>query len=405
MGTTRPKEYVLVSNWVVYRHQGRMWTRRLWAKDLELHLRYLKSMTILCPVRDGAPPDAFVPLSMGIGDRVRFENIPEFLGRKDRIRRMPGFLWKLISVMPRVEIFHFTAAEHPFLWGILVPLIRHMTRIGVVALVESSFWRNARIRYVGAELAKVNEFGAKAAVSNSHAVFVTQPEYIGSLADPRNSNHVTPAVWTDEAVFVKEQELDKLLEIRRKELTTGLKIGFFGQLRPEKGPDLLVDAARRLSVKGVSFEVDIFGQGPSLEGLKKLAAGVPGIRFGGFLVYDDTFFQILRKYHVIVVANRSDELPRIVFDAFSQAVPVVASNTPGLEFVRNRENGMKFLRGDSDSLAQSLVEVAYDPDLLVRIAGNALHDAREYSHEGMHRKRAAVLAECFPGSEVIQAFA
>lgn len=404
MGTTRPKEYVLVSNWVVYRHQGRMWTRRLWAKDLELHLRYLKSMTILCPLRDGAPPDAFVPLSTGIGDRLRFEDIPEFLGRKDRIRRMPRFLWKLLSILPRVEIFHYTAAEHPFLWGILVPVIRHLTRIGVVALVESSFWRNARIRFVGAELARMNEHGAKTAVSNSHAVFVTQPEYIGSLADPRNSNHVTPAVWTDEGVFVKEEELETLHERRRQELVAGLKIGFFGQLRPEKGPDLLVDAARQMSVEGIPFEVDIYGQGPSLEGLKQQAEGVPGVRFGGFLVYDDTFFQTLRKYHVIVVANRSDELPRIVFDAFSQSVPVVASNTPGLEFVRHGENGMKFLRGDSNSLAKNLIEIARDPDLLVRISRNALHDAREYSHEGMHRKRAEVLAECFPNSAVLQAF-
>lgn len=398
------KQYVLVSNWPVYRFQGRMWSRRLWVKDLELHLKYLKCITLLCPVNEGCPPESFVSLSTEIADRISLEAIPEFLGRKDRILGVPYFLYKVISILSRAEIIHYTIAEHPFLWGWIIPVIRKFTRIKIVAMVESSFWRIDRVPYVGKILARINEFMAKAAVTNSQVAFVTQHEYIQSLTNSRNSNHVIAPVWTDENVYVKNDELDELLLNRQEQLHSGLMIGFFGQLRPEKGPELLVDAAKYMSAKGRDFRVDIYGQGPSLESLKQQAEGIKGVNFCGFLTYGESFFKTLRNYHVVVVANRADELPRIVFDAFSQAVPVVASTTPGLEIVCHKENGMKFHRGDSDSLAQNLIEVANDRELLMQLSRNALRDAREYSHEGMHRKRAEVLNRCFPESEVVYAF-
>ncbi|MCQ6497982.1 glycosyltransferase family 4 protein, partial [Vibrio parahaemolyticus] len=75
------------------------------------------------------------------------------------------------------------------------------------------------------------------------------------------------------------------------------------------------------------------GMGPLADECRRFAQAHKGriqVRFLDPVPYGAPFFELLRSYHGMVLANRQDEQPRVIFDAFSQAVPVIATRTRGI---------------------------------------------------------------------------
>lgn len=396
--------YLLISNWVVHRHQGRLWTTPLWSKDLELHLRYIRRLALACPVVDGPPPAEFAVLEPDTHSRITLVDMPRFDSAKDRLLNGLPFLSRLGKAAKQAEILHFTAAGHPILFGWIVPRLRRRGNIGLVACVESSFWRKPGARGLRKWISLLAERAVKSAVSSSHVSFLTQQTYLSELTDPTNSNHVVHAVWIDESTILGEGDVRSRLESRPKD--GAIRLAFFGRLCEDKGPDLLVDAGKLASEHGLELEIDIFGEGPSLESLKRIATGSKcPIRFRGFVQYGPAFFDEMRSFDALVVPTRSDEQPRIVYDAYSQGVPVIASATAGLEtVVKPGATGLLFSRGDALDLSRAIGEFAADRELRYRASLGALAASKGASHASMHRHRAQVLAQAFPDSRVLTAF-
>lgn len=391
---TRP--YLLISNWAIHRHSGKLWTRPLWAKDFELHFGYIQRILLACPIKNCPPPSDFVPISEGCSKRIELAPMPLFEKKLDRFLNGIPFLLRVANACLRAEIVHFTAAGHPLLFGLLIPWLRRRGKTGIVGYVESAFWRKPASKGLARWISSLSEKGVKAAISNSHATFVTQEAYLHELTSPENSNHVIHAVWIDESNIIPEDAIQSVLSQRNASGT--LRIAFFGQLRPEKGADLLVDAVKILRSHGRSVELHIFGKGAEEESLRVRSADLgDSIQWRGYLTYGPEFFQEMQRYDALVVPTRSDEQPRIVFDAFSQAVPVLASNTRGLaSVVKDGLNGLLFEVENAKDIAAKLETIAFDPILREQLSRTACAAARKVSHAEMHRYRADVLRKAFP---------
>ena len=88
---------------------------------------------------------------------------------------------------------------------------------------------------------------------------------------------------------------------------------------------------------------------------KHLAEGPTRVGILGTVAYGAPLLALLRTYDAVIVPSISDEQPRIVFDAYSQAVPILASNTPGLRScVRDGETGLLTKPNDARALAETL---------------------------------------------------
>jgi glycosyltransferase involved in cell wall biosynthesis len=112
------------------------------------------------------------------------------------------------------------------------------------------------------------------------------------------------------------------------------------------------------------------------------------------LAYDASFFAAIRQYHAVVVPSLTEEQPRIVFDAFSQAVPCLASDTSGLrQCIDEGVNGRLTRAGDAVAWADLLDWAARDRASLDRMGINALTAARALTHRQMHSDRRAILVE------------
>jgi glycosyltransferase involved in cell wall biosynthesis len=390
------KTYLLVSTIPVYLHEGAIWSDPLWVKDLELHTDYIREVVLACPIYRSAPPTDAKSISVQAKERIRLEWMPEFESHLGKLLRFPSFWFRFWRLVRQAEILHFTICAYPIFYGFVVPWLRRHSKVGLFGVIDGSFWRKPGSTGRRKWLADRCEAGAKAACCSAHVVVATQQQYLEELTDPANSNHLAPAVWIDEESFLPNSELDAMLDSKISTLQSDLRVAFFGRLMHDKGPDLLVEAVRKLSRTGVKIHADFYGEGPFRPELEAMAADLAGIvEFKGMVAYGPEFFQRVRSYHAMVLPARSDEHHRLIFDGFAQAVPIIASSSPGLDRVTDRERGLRFERGSSEDLARAIVDLMEQPELYRKMARVSLAAAQSFSHRQMHRERTTILRGVF----------
>lgn len=157
---------------------------------------------------------------------------------------------------------------------------------------------------------------------------------------------------------------------------------FVGRLVYEKGPQLLIKAAQLLKSDGVKFA--IVGDGamkPYLEDLSR-RLGVDGkVRFYGH-VSDEELSRLYQQAYLSVFPSLYEPFGIVALEAMGTGVPVIASNTGGLdEIVQDGVNGLKFQNGSAESLAQAIDRLINDVDLRNRIVKSARSSLKRFSWE------------------------
>jgi glycosyltransferase involved in cell wall biosynthesis len=99
-------------------------------------------------------------------------------------------------------------------------------------------------------------------------------------------------------------------------------VGALGRLTPQKGFDVLLEAVRLLTARGVALQVVIGGEGRERQALERQAAGLP-VRFAGF---QDGPAALLSQVDVVCVPSRVEALPLVLVEAVSAGLPAVASD-------------------------------------------------------------------------------
>ena len=396
--------YTIFNRIPLYRRaDGTVAAGLLWARDLEAHLDYLPGLHLCCPLCDEGEADPGEPLVEIPGfDRSRIHALPHNVGWGAVARNLlPSFV-TVIRAARASDVVHSGGAGWPFPLSFYLLLIRPFVRFKWVMLIESSFWRlepgekgSLRQRFAHRANAALIPLCLKAA----DARIFTQDEYRRSLYGGNEATLVYPAVWFD----TEHLETDAGLEARhaaRKDAAP--RVIFPARLVAEKGVDTVMQAIGKLNeslagTPGVALTFDIMGGGALAASCRDFAAahadGPVRVRFVEPVAYGADFFDHLRGYDALVVANRKAEQPRIVFDAFSQGLPVIGTRTPGMLDVVDSETAELFDPGDAGGLAEALKKLADDPGTFAAKGQAALKLARKFTHREMHRVRRAFLSE------------
>jgi len=386
-----PEHYLLVTNLPVWPGaDGAHGVVPLWAKDLAEHLVYLPHFALAAPVATGGSPGPLESLS-GLPLRVIALGPQRSLLRA--VATVPRTFWRLWKAIGAAEVVHCGIAGWPIPMGWLAAPIARLRGKFLVIVVESAPWRVASTRKEKIRAA-VFERMARWCVGMADIAFFTQKEYRDSMLLRRyERGHIIHASWIDAAkVLIQEQA-----HAAWREKPSNLRLLFAGRLTEPKGVSILLRSMEELSQQGKAITLDLLGEGPLLAECEKVANRMGGhvkIRLLGTLPYDQRFFEAMRSYHALIVPSLGDEQPRIVYDAYSQAVPVIASDTAGLrDCVEDRVTGLLAARGDSTALAQAIALAEKDRELLKTMGFSALQRARDMTHATMHRRRAALLRE------------
>lgn len=153
---------------------------------------------------------------------------------------------------------------------------------------------------------------------------------------------------------------------------SGRRVGSIGRLEPEKGFDVLVDAARLLERRVPGAEVVVAGTGSRRAQLDAVvaASGAP-VRFVGAVRPGEGVAAFLRGLDVLVLPSLFREgRPNVLLEALACGVPVVATDIPGVAETIGT-GGVTVPPGDAQALADALVATLRDPGAPDRAAAAA----------------------------------
>lgn len=304
-------------------------------------------------------------------------------------------LWKAIR---KAKIIHCDVLDggHIYPYGIVaVPLawLQGCFIINFVENVELQLNKNS-LKLRSKLRSYLTVQAAKWCLRRADLVFTSYEESRDLLVGKDSKKtHIIPYVNLMEDELISEKEAEQLWDEKIRELNP-IRIGLASRLTASKGIAVLLDALRHLIAEGVPLEFDIYGAGDLENECRQLAASsteITRINFKGTLPYTRVFFEMLRRYHLMVIPSLSDEQPILLFDCFSQATPVLASRTLGMAKYVAQGNGLLVKSGNVEELATALRKIATDPSSLRDRSRTSLRLAQKYNIQANHRLRASII--------------
>jgi len=390
----RPLRYLLVAQPPWYRDgAGAIWLDRPWARDLLRHMDYLSDLTVLAPMRPmgDVPPEGLQRLPDLPG--LRFRDLPTGVSARDGLRLLPAMLRTGWAAVRAADVVHSGAAGWPIPPGFVINPVAVALRRPLVIVVESAFWRgDGSARGRGARImGRATERLARWSVRRARLAVFTHQGYADELAQgARGRVMVAPASWIDEGDILPLPDAQAAWAAK----PPAPRFLLAARLIEAKGIALALQAMERAEAQGLPLTLDIIGEGPLAPQVQDMAARlqVARLRLLAPVPYGAPFFKLLRGYHGILVPSVSDEQPRILFDAFAQAVPALASDTPGhREAVIPGETGQRFAPNDAGALLTAMAGA--DSAALQAMGLSARNRTLARTHRAMHLTRAQALAD------------
>ncbi len=134
---------------------------------------------------------------------------------------------------------------------------------------------------------------------------------------------------------------------------------FVGRLVYQKGPDLFIEAIRKVCQNHWDAKVIIAGEGGMRKFLQEHAKDLP-INFVGYIP-DSEYIRILNAADIVVIPSRNEPFGLVLLEAWSAEKCVVACNVGGLsENIEAFVNGVK-VEVNPDSIAWGIATMIDEP--------------------------------------------
>ena len=115
---------------------------------------------------------------------------------------------------------------------------------------------------------------------------------------------------------------------------------FIGRLVYQKGPDLFIEAMRKICRNRWDAKVIVAGDGGMRQFLQERAQDLP-VNFVGYIP-DSEYIRLLNACDLVVIPSRNEPFGLVLLEAWSAEKPVVASDVGGLsENIDSFVNGIK----------------------------------------------------------------
>jgi len=181
-----------------------------------------------------------------------------------------------------------------------------------------------------------------------------------SLGIPANKlvtipNGVAPELWQTEGGKLKtELQLDEDAEVAL----------FVGRLHHQKGPDVLLDAAKLLYPQRQRLHFVFVGDGPLADRLQRQAKAANLAQTVHFLGRRDDLPYLMADANLLVLPSRWEGMPNVVLEAMAAGKPVVGSSAGGApEVVIGGETGLLVPPDDPQALADAVRRILDDRNL------------------------------------------
>jgi len=139
-------------------------------------------------------------------------------------------------------------------------------------------------------------------------------------------------------------------------------------LRPEKGYDVLLEAARLVDGHHLPIRFAAVGRGPLERALRERHRALGLDQRFTFLGQRDDVLRLLVGSDVFLLASRQEGLPVVLMEATSVGMPIVATAVGGVpQVLTDGTDGLVVPPGDPVALAAATERLAADPGLRERL--------------------------------------
>jgi glycosyltransferase involved in cell wall biosynthesis len=388
--------YVLFTRIPVTKNNfGEIFCDPLWAKDIELHLKYIVDFNLCCPVQYSNQINGLTNIS-DLKINFIYELKRDF-GLSSILKNFfPNFKTVKLACQA-AEIVHSEGAGWAFPLSFYILFLKPFISFKWIIVIESSFWMMEKtdkktFRKVAENY--VHKILLTRALASANARIFTQSfyrEYF--LGGNIERTLINPATWVNEADIITHKQLDFKYSVNKRKI---ISIIYPSRLVEDKGVFVVLSAIKKLIDIDDELHLTIIGSGDLASECKKIAIEKHGnlkVEFLQPVKYGDEFFKLISEFDYVLVPTLKQEQPRIIFDAFSQGLSVIASDTSGVLDVTNEYNAHIFTAGDSSSLAKTIKALVKQPKLAHTMGAVALDYAKNKTHYNMHLNRQKFLEE------------
>jgi phosphatidyl-myo-inositol dimannoside synthase len=150
----------------------------------------------------------------------------------------------------------------------------------------------------------------------------------------------------------------------KRAINQHLKIICVARLIQRKGQDILIRSIAHLQEKGITFNVDLVGDGDETDNYKLLAKKLKvlqQINFKGY-ISRETMESEYQYADIFVLPSYNEGMSNSLLEAMACGLPVVVTKVGGTsELVVDGENGYAFPTGDEEKLYLILEKIAMEP--------------------------------------------
>jgi L-malate glycosyltransferase len=280
------------------------------------------------------------------------------------LRWMVGL--RRLLVTGRYDVVHFHLPYAAAFGQLVVASVPRSIRPGVV-YTEHSLWD--RNRLVDRVLLRSSIASGERLVAVSQASYNALPARL-----QRRATTVVHGVdlSRSDSLIARRAEIRALV---RSELVVDddeLLFMTVANLRPEKGYDVLLDAAKAIADSDPPIRLAAVGRGPLSAALRARHVDLRlGSRFQ-FLGQREDVPQLLAGADAFVLPSRHEGLPVALMEATSVGLPIVASRVGGIpQALEDEVDALLVPPGDPCLLAEAMKRLASDPELRNRLGRNA----------------------------------
>jgi glycosyltransferase involved in cell wall biosynthesis len=180
--------------------------------------------------------------------------------------------------------------------------------------------------------------------------------------------------------------LDASFQTRVEATMLGNQIVCVARLSPEKGHDVLLEAAHQLASRGIDFQLVFVGDGdlrPQIEKVIEKKSLTSRVRITGWLSSQQVRDEILAA-RALVLSSFAEGLPVVIMEAMALERPVIATVVGGIsELVLSGEHGWLVPSGDATALASAIKScLEASPEAIARM-GEAARERVLVRHDAM----------------------
>lgn len=169
-------------------------------------------------------------------------------------------------------------------------------------------------------------------------------------------------------------------------------IGFVGRFVSQKAPHVLLQAMREVAGASPRSRLAMVGAGPLEASLRTLAENI-GIADRIIWLGERDARLLMAGFDVFAIPSCMEGLPYVVLEAMSAGLPVVATDTAGVEsLVTTGVNGIVVPSGDAIAFGAALVSLVRDPARLARCGRASLERVARFTIDAMVDKTLGMYA-------------